>query len=154
MPAASPPLTRSESRASGVSENARRRQGPAASELRNALALDEALAGVLQAGGECGEDDDAAEGGERDQTAAAELPQPFFLRPADFAGGFASHAGLHCGVPWSGALTATGPPRAPDAGRAARFRRRRASCAARCRSRPTGRQALCIAHAPGDSVVG
>ena len=61
-PAVSLPPTRSESRASGVSENTRRRRGPAASELRNALALDKALAGVLQAGGGYGEDDDAAEG--------------------------------------------------------------------------------------------
>lgn len=43
-----------------MSENARRRQGPAASELRNALALDKVLAGVLEAGGGRGEDDDTA----------------------------------------------------------------------------------------------
>lgn len=65
MLAASPLLTRSESRASGVSENARGHQGPAASELRNALALDEALARVLEAGGGRGEGNDAvAVGGE------------------------------------------------------------------------------------------
>lgn len=68
MPAASLPPTHSESRASGVSENARRRQGPTAGELRNALALDEALAGVLEAGGGRGGDDDAAAvGGEAER---------------------------------------------------------------------------------------